>query len=281
LIERAVRPRGPYSLVASARLSSDATRRFRGGVLTSVLAGGEVAAARQLPDGTVVVRASSLDAIERACWILAVDDDHSEFLHRFRDDPLLGRTLRHLRGTRVVRVPTVAHSLLRALCGQLVDWKTARRLERRVLTALTPMRGELHEPPAQSAFARCAPAELRRLGLHARRAATLVRICRSLDLERLRDVPPARVAERLGRERGVGPWSVGVVGLEGLGRHELPLVGDLGLIKLCAALSGRAADAADTAELLAPYREWAGLASVYLLTGAARGLVPGAGLRAA
>jgi 3-methyladenine DNA glycosylase/8-oxoguanine DNA glycosylase len=281
LIERAVRPRGPYSLVASARLASDATRSFRAGVLTSVLPGGDVAAARQLVDGTVLVRAASLDAIERACWILAVDDDHSEFLHRFRDDPLLGRTLRHLRGTRVVRVPTVAQSLLRALCGQLVDWKTARQLERRVLTAVTPACGELHEPPDRSALGRCAPAELRRLGLHARRAATLVRICRSLDLERLRDVPAARAAARLGRERGLGPWSVGVVGLEGLGRPELPLVGDLGLIKLCAALYGRPADAADTATLLAPYREWAGLASVYLLAGATRGLVPGAALRAA
>jgi 3-methyladenine DNA glycosylase/8-oxoguanine DNA glycosylase len=281
LIERAVRPRGPYSLVASARLASDSTRSFRAGVLTSVLPGGEVAAARQLPDGTVLVRASSLDALDRACWLLALDDDHSEFLHRFRDDLLLGRTLRHLRGTRVVRVPTVAHSLLRALCGQLVDWKTARRLERRVVTALTPAHRELHEPPDQNALGRSAPAELRRLGLHARRAATLVRVCRSLDLERLRDVPAARVAERLGRERGLGPWSVGVVGLEGLGRRELPLVGDLGLIKLCAALYGRPADAADTADLLAPYGEWAGLASVYLLAGATRGLVPGAGLRAA
>ena len=281
MIERAVRPRGPFSLVASARLSSDATRSFRGGVLTSVLPGGEIAAARQLPDGTVVVRASSLGAIERACWILALDDDHSPFLDRFRDDLLLGRTIRHLRGTRVVRVPTVAHALLRALCGQLVDWKTARRLERRVLSALSPARGELREPPDADAFARCAPAELRRLGLHARRAATLVRVCRSLDLERLRGAPAGGVAQRLGRERGLGPWSVGVVGLEGLGRHDLPLVGDLGLIKLCAALYGRPADAADTAELLTPYGEWAGLASVYLLAGAARGLVPGAALRAA
>jgi 3-methyladenine DNA glycosylase/8-oxoguanine DNA glycosylase len=281
LIERAVKPRGPYSLVASARLASDATRSFRGGVLMSVLPGSEIAAARQLPDGTVVVRASSLAAVERACWLLALDDDHSDFLDRFRDDALLGRALRHLRGTRVVRVPTVAHSLLRALCGQLVDWKTARRLERRVVNALTPARGELHEPPDQTMLGRCAPAELRRLGLHARRTATLVRICRSLDLERLRDVPADRVAERLGRERGLGPWSVGVVGLEGLGRRELPLVGDLGLIKLCAALHGRPADAADTAELLAPYGEWAGLASVYLLAGAARGFVPRRELRAA
>ncbi|MGH2379495.1 MAG: hypothetical protein ACRDGT_13640, partial [Candidatus Limnocylindria bacterium] len=57
--------------------------------------------------------------------------------------------------------------------------------------------------------------------------------------------------------------------LYGLGRWERGLVGDLGLLKLCAALRGRPAEADDTRELLEPYGEWAGLASVYLLAGPA------------
>ena len=52
------------------------------------------------------------------------------------------------------------------------------------------------------------------------------------------------------------------------------MVGDLGLIKLCAALLGRRAEPEDTAELLSRYGEWQGLASVYLLAGFARGLLP-------
>jgi 3-methyladenine DNA glycosylase/8-oxoguanine DNA glycosylase len=51
-----------------------------------------------------------------------------------------------------------------------------------------------------------------------------------------------------------------------VGRYERGLVGDLGLVKLCSALRGRWADADDTRELLDPYGEWAGLASVYLLS---------------
>ncbi len=117
--------------------------------------------------------------------------------------------------------------------------------------------------------------ELQRFGLSARKATTLVRLCRSLDLERLRSQSTDAVAVRLERERGLGPWSVGVICLEGLGRYERGLVGDLGLIKLCSALKGRWVEAEETAELLARYGEWAGLASVYLLAGAARGLVPG------
>jgi 3-methyladenine DNA glycosylase/8-oxoguanine DNA glycosylase len=56
-----------------------------------------------------------------------------------------------------------------------------------------------------------------------------------------------------------------MVCLFGLGRFERGLVGDLGLVKLCGALHGRWADAEDTRELLEPYAEWAGLASIYLL----------------
>ena len=53
--------------------------------------------------------------------MLALDDDHTEFLRRFADDPLLGRASKHLRGLRPVRTATVAQALLRAVCGQLID----------------------------------------------------------------------------------------------------------------------------------------------------------------
>jgi hypothetical protein len=69
---------------------------------------------------------------------------------------------------------------------------------------------------------------------------------------------------------------VGVVALTGLGRYDQGLVGDLGLVKLQAALTGRWPEQAETASLLAPYAEWQGLASVFLLAGFTRGLVPGA-----
>ncbi len=287
MVELAVRPRGPYSLALSARLAGDATRRMREGIVTARCAGA-VAQARQAPDGTVSIRSDSPEAAAKLRWMLALDDDHSEFLRRVADDPLLGRAARHLRGLRPVRTATVAQALLRAVCGQLVDWKTARSLERRVIRALqtgeppvTVAATGLDEPPATAALAAAAPFELRRLGLHERRGAALVRLCRSLELERLHELPTEAVVRRLERERGLGPWSAGVVCLEGLGRHEHGLVGDLGLIKLLRALRGRPVEAWETAELLEPYGEWSGLASVYLLAGFARGLVPLPSVRAA
>jgi 3-methyladenine DNA glycosylase/8-oxoguanine DNA glycosylase len=277
-VEAAVKPRGPYSLALSARFASDATRTFRDGVFTALLAVDgrhELVRARQSPDGTVSIRAESDGGVERVRWILALDDDHSEFLRFVRGDSMLGPASRALRGLRPVRVATVAQALLRAFCGQLIEAKSARKLEQKIIRTLCAGgREQLHVAPTTRELGTLAPSELRGHGLHARRAASLVRLCRSLELERLHEVPTAAVAARLERERGLGPWSVGVVCLQGLGRYDYGLVGDLGLVKLLRALRRRPVEGWETAELLEPYGEWAGLASVYMLAGFSRGLLP-------
>jgi 3-methyladenine DNA glycosylase/8-oxoguanine DNA glycosylase len=277
MVEDLVRPRGPFSLRTSARLAGDATRRFDGRILVCLfeLDGRlERAAAWQQTDGAVELRALSEEGLLRLKAVLPLEADHTEFLERFADDPLLRRPVRELRGLRPLRLGTVTQAVLRAICGQLIEAKRARNLELRLIRATSPTDGALHAPPEPKAFCAFAPAELQRLGLSARKAATLVRLCRTLDLERLRFVPPAAAARRLERERGLGPWSVGVIGLQGLGCYHFGLVGDLGLIKLCSALLGGRAEPEDTAELLRPYGEWQGLASVYLLAGLAKGLLP-------
>ena len=283
--ELSVAPSGPYSLALSARLAGDATRTFRDGILTAVLAVDgrpEVARALQRPDGVVVIRADSSASADLLRWILALDDDHSPFLRAVRDDPLLARAAAELRGLRPVRVPTVAQALLRAFCGQLIEAKVARRMEHDIVRALcAPGPDRFFVSPTAADLAAASPARLRSLGLHARRAASLVRLCRGLDPERLHGVPTPAVAARLERERGLGPWSVGVVCLYGLGRYDAGLVGDLGLVKLLRALRGRPVETYETAELVEPYGEWAGLASVYLIRGFAKGLVPLHVLRAA
>ncbi len=276
MISAAVRPCGPFSLRLSGRLAGDATRTLAEGRLVAALAADGLGRAWQEPSGIVQLRAPDEAGLDELRFVLALEDDHSEFLERFREDPLLRRALPRLRGLRPLRVATVTQALLRAVCGQLIQASRARAIERNVIRSATPkLEGTwLHAPPSPSSFAAVAPAELRRLGLGARRGATLVRLCRSFDLERLRSLPTAAAADRLGRERGLGPWSVGVICVEGLGRFERGLVGDLGLVKLCSALRGRWVEPWETAELLEPYGEWAGLAGVYLLAAHRLGLVP-------
>ncbi len=271
-----LRPRGPYSLRLSARHGSDATRVVANGILTTTLAGEtglEQARAWQRPDGIVCIQALSEPGLERMRFILGLDDDHSVFLERFAGDPLLGRSISHLRGLRPLRTATVAHALLRAVAGQLITARRAREIERLIVRAATRELGGLHAAPTAAELGRFSPAALARLGLGARRGAVLIRLCRSIDLEVLKAHPTEIAARRLERERGLGPWSVGVVCLEGLGRYERGLARDLGLVKLASELWGRRVEAEETDALLEPYGEWAGLASVYLLAGYHAGLV--------
>ncbi len=274
-VELDLRPKPPYSLALSARLKSDATRTYLDGLLTMAFEAGaspSLAFVRQRHDGTLAVRIESDQpeaAVDVVRFVLACDDDHAEFLRRFNRDPLVGPALRRLRGMRPLRVPTVTHALLKAVCGQLIQARAARLLEAKLIRLACPEHEELRLPPVRSTFAGFSPAQLGRHGLVSRKATALIRLSRETDLERLKAVPTDAARTRIERERGLGPWSAGMVCLYGLGRFEHGLVGDLGLIKLCSALRGRWADEDDTRELLEPYGEWAGLASVYLLAGVA------------
>lgn len=260
MVEDVVTPAGPYRLALVAR----------GSVWQGALPGRRTAVARQRSDGRVVVRAPDEEALRLARFMLAIDDDTSGFHQRFARDPLIGPSSRALVGYRPRRVATVAHALVRAMSGQLIEARRARAIERAIARAC----GD--EVVTQDALRRLSPVELRRLGLAQHRATTLQRLAVTIELESLRTHPTRTVASRLGRERCVGPWSVGVVALEGLGRYDHGLVGDLSLVKLQAALTGRWVEGHETADLLAPYEEWQGLACEILLLGWARGLVPGA-----
>jgi 3-methyladenine DNA glycosylase/8-oxoguanine DNA glycosylase len=277
VIRAELRPKGPYSLRLSGRHASDATRVVTAGTYRATVRVGdrlERVHALQRPDGRIVVAAESDAGVDHVRFALGLDDDHSEFLRRFADDPLLGESVRQLRGLRPMRTGTVAQALLRAVAGQLIQASRARQIERTIVRATTAELGGLHAPPTCADLARYSPAELARLGLGARRAGALIRLCRTLELERLKSVPTDKVVARLTRERGLGPWSVGVVCVEGLGRYEFGLYRDLGLAKLASALWGRWVEAEESDQLLRPYGEWSGLASVYLLAGYARGFVP-------
>jgi 3-methyladenine DNA glycosylase/8-oxoguanine DNA glycosylase len=260
LVQDIVRPTGLYrlSLMAGAR-------PWR----STQPAGGE-AVAWQERDGRVVVRARDEAGLELARFQLALADDTAPFHARFDRDPLLGPSARALRGFRPLRTSTVTLSAVQAFCGQLVQSSQARDLERAAL------REAGTRAPLPPDIGRLTPARLARLGLAQRRATALVSLCRGLDLERLRNLPLAAVEARLLRSPQVGPWTVGVIATNGLGSFERGIVGDLGLVKLASSLWGRAAEPEETAELLAPFAEWQGLACALLLRGFKRGLVPGA-----
>src|SRR5262249_38450523 len=150
------RPRGPYSLRPSGRLASDTTRVVVDGTYRATVRVDdrlERVHAAQRADGAVVVTADSDAGIDHVRFALGLDDDHSEFVRRFAADPLLGETLRQVRGLRPVRTGTVAQALLRAVAGQLIRAREARQIERRVIRLASPQRDGLHAPPPAAELA--------------------------------------------------------------------------------------------------------------------------------
>jgi DNA-3-methyladenine glycosylase II len=271
VVETVIRPCRPYSLAASAG-HPDVTRRYHGGVLDLALqtaVGPAQMRVWQRPDGDLGARVRAPDtaaALDGLRFTLATDVDHTPFLRAAASDALLQRAVRRRPGLRPARLGTVTHALVRAVCGQLITAREAVQIERRLLRAICAPAGDLRLPPEASDLARLSAAGAERSGLSPRRAAALVRVSRTLDLERLRGVPAQSAVNRLCAEPGLGPWSAGVIAAKGLGSYAHGPVGDLGLIKLCAALLHRPADMADTARLLAGYGEWAGLAGAHLLS---------------
>jgi len=262
MLERTIRPVAPYDLAASARGLGDGTRRFRDGVLELHLREGHVRV-RQRGDGTLVVAAETDEAFDRAQFVLGADLDHRPFLELAAREGLLRDSIGRRRGVRVLRTATVAHALLKAMCGQLIQASAAIAIERDVLRMLAG-RGQV-TPPSRDDLAGLSSPRLARAGLAPRRADALVRVARTLDLERLHAHPTEAVVARICREPQLGPWSAGMVALYGLGRTEAGLVGDLGLVQLARSLWGRRVETYETAALLEPYGEWAGLASMHLL----------------
>lgn len=269
----AIAPRGPYDLLRSARPADGVTRIVRDGCLhLHVGAAPEehgTAVVRQRADGTLDVR---LDAAEPEAAFgalrreLALDLDPTPFLHAHRRDPLLGPLVRRAPGLRPIGTSTVAHAVVRALAGQLISYREAQGIERRIVRAAVPAgAAEVRPAPTAAQVVALGTARVTGAGLAPRRAEALVRVLRALDPERLRGRPAVEVTARLTREHQIGPWSVGVIGLHGLGWADAGMVGDLGLVKLASARLGRVATPDDTAELLAPYAPWRGLASLHLL----------------
>ncbi len=266
-----VRPSGPYDMRMTLGGVRDGTLRLLDDgaeLVFATPAGPAHARVAQRRDGALRIALAAPDdgsALDRLRFLLALDDDIAPFLALAARDDLLAGPVARARGLRAARKGTCVHALVAGLAGQLVTFDEARRIERAIVRLAGVPHAGLTLSPDRLGLARLSAAQIAASGLSSRRASALVRIAGQLDLERLLTVPPDAAAARLLRERQLGPWSVGTFFLHGLGRYDRGLVGDLGLIRLCSELLGRRAEADDTAELLARYGDWAGLASLHLL----------------
>ena len=275
-------PRSPFRLPAYG--GRDGVLRRRGGVLERLLhLDGRPAVVRVAQTGERCVlfgawaedRAGAEAAIARMRFALAVDDDLGPFYERFRDDPLIGASLRRRPWLRISRRPVAFEALAWAICEQLIQTSEAHRIQARIVRAFGPQCSQtgLRDVPAAETLARCAPARLESFELAGRRSIALVRAAREvaagrIDLESADHEPGWR---RLLAIPSIGRWTVEMLALHGQGRYDVIPAGDLGFLKAIgrARSGGDPAARAQEAEVRAlfhRYGEWRGLAGAHALS---------------
>ena len=234
------------------------------------------------------------EGIARLRWTVGADDHLGAFVERFRDDPLIGPSVRRSPGLRVARRPDPFEALAWAICEQLIEYTRAVAIERRIVRAIGPAcpRTGLRDVPAPAALAGVAPALLQSMDLSGGRARALVRAAREVAAGRIdlgtAGQPPAdpeRGWRRLRAIPGIGAWTVEVLALHGQGRLDQLPAGDLAWLKLVGRLQtgsphGRATEE-EVRAFFAPYAPYAGLAAAHAMRAAVAVRPMTVGLRAA
>ena len=213
-------------------------------------------------------------AIERMRAALGVDQDLREFYERFRFDRMIGRSVRDHPELRVWGKPDPFEALAWAICEQLIAFQDAIAIERRIVAVMGRRceRTGLRNSPSAAALAGAAPARLCSFGLTETRAIALVRAAREVAAGRvdLYSPEPELGWRRLRAIRGVGAWTIQMLGLTGQGRLDQLPAGDLGYLKWVGRRQSGGdpwarATVEEVTELFAPYAPWAGLAGLHAL----------------
>ena len=237
-----------------------------------------VAVAQSSPDRVVFAARAESDTlaregIARMRFATGVDDDLSDFRERFASDPIIGAAVRANPGLRVRRTPSPWPTLAAAITEQLIEFERAVLIQRRLIRALGPRcpTTGLRDAPSAAVVGAQAPALLESFGLAAKRALAMRRCALEVAGGRIDweaaaepEAPLTDVFARLLAIREIGPWTVEMLALHGLGRLDVVPAGDLGYLELVGRLRGRRVDIPEVREFFEPYAPYAGLAGEYL-----------------
>jgi AraC family transcriptional regulator, regulatory protein of adaptative response / DNA-3-methyladenine glycosylase II len=207
-------------------------------------------------------------AISRCRRMLDLDADPVACCELLAADPDLAPLVAKAPGRRVPRSPDAAELAIRAVLGQQVSTAAARTHAARLARALgervdDPAGGLTHLFPPMAALAAAGP-EL--MALPRDRAATVTMLAGALasgeiDLSAGSDWLSAR--EQLGTVAGLGPWTIELIAMRGLGDPDAFPATDLGVRRAARDLSLPGSPAALAARSAA-WRPWRAYAVQYL-----------------
>jgi DNA-3-methyladenine glycosylase II len=281
-----VRPRWRFRLRGA---SPDGVQRRHGAGVQRLIRTPEgiahVAAVQPAPDRVVIgaraaTEAGAQAAIERMRFALGVDDDLAEFHARFRRDPVIGDALRTAPWLRAQRRPDPWEALGNAVTEQLIEFERAVGIQRRMIARLGHRCATtgLRLTPTAAEVAAVSPAQLESFDLGPKFALALHRVAKEVAAGRVDFDAHEPTWERLLAIRGIGPWTVEMLALNGQGRLDVVPAGDVGYLKIVGRLlTGNPkarVEVDDVRTFFDRYDGWRGMAGVYLFHAAAGNLLP-------
>jgi 3-methyladenine DNA glycosylase/8-oxoguanine DNA glycosylase len=221
-----------------------------------------------------------LDAISRMRFAIGIDLDLAPIRELFGHDPLLAPAITGLSPGRPHRRPYPWEALLWAITEQLIEYKRAAAIQRRMILRwgmrveddLVPagrrrrQSDALFNVPTPEAIAGASPAELEGCGLSARRAIAMIKVAREVATGRT-DLEDEAFDKRLLAISEIGPWTIAGLSLRGRGDPDALLAGDLGQVKLVGYVNrlGRIADIEEVEAFYEKYAPYRGLVGEYML----------------
>lgn len=216
--------------------------------------------------------AAALRLLER---VLGAGADLRPFQRALGADPLLGESLRALRGLRVAGAFSLFEALVGAVLTQQVNLAFAFSIRAELARAFgeSARRGgrEWLAFPSAERVARESEATLRSFRMTAAKAGTIARLARAcasgeLSESVLEPLADEEAIAALVRWKGVGRWTAEIALLRGLGRLDVFPAGDLAVVKRLSR-KWRASDSpASETEMRVfseRWRPWRSLALVY------------------
>lgn len=205
-------------------------------------------------------------AIERMRFSTGVDDDFSEMAAQFRDDKRIGRAVRTRLHLRSMRRPSAWEAFAWGVTEQLIEYRRATSIQRRVMARWGQSARGLHTVPGPDVVAGLSPAELESAGLSGRRSIALIRCAREVTAGRVNLEDPTD-DKRLLAIPEIGPWTIACLGLHGRGDPDALLAGDLSQVKLVGYMNGlgRLATVEEVEEFYLPYSPWRGWAGSFMV----------------
>jgi len=177
--------------------------------------------------GAELAVSSLSELVRRARWMLALDEDLTDFFELVQAEPRLKHVLAEGKG-RFLRSPTVFEDAVKCICTTNTTWAQTKGMVQRLVERLgapSPVSGR-HAFPTPRAVSEAGQSVLEndvRLGYRAPYVHELAKRCSSgeLALEALRtlDLPTAELRAQLLGIKGVGPYAAASL-LMLIGRYD-------------------------------------------------------------